>query len=116
MGCAGTLAGGLPDPEIFFHQGAAFFPLYIAGMRSKPIFAGLLGALALGIAMALPNPSQGQAVGDEAAIATLIEEITAQQNLIEENQTKLDGQLAAISESIRVARIHAARGGGKAGK
>ncbi len=41
-------------------------------------------------------------------------ELTAQQVVATENQTKIDEKLAAIAEAVRLARIFVARGGGKA--
>jgi hypothetical protein len=40
--------------------------------------------------------------------------VTKQQALLVENQNKIDEMLASIAEDMRVARIYAGRGGGKA--
>ncbi len=78
----------------------------------------LLPTLALvGVACALlsvaPSETHGQATPvEEASPATLIAELTAQQALIEANQTKIEERLGTISEDIRQARIFVSRAGG----
>jgi hypothetical protein len=53
-----------------------------------------------------PSPQEQQLVG-------LVQEIKAQQALITDNQAKIEKKLATVAESLRVARIYSARGGGK---
>ena len=83
-------------------------------MKKPPILLALTGAVALGGALLLPQPSSGQspAVGD-AALTQLLTELTAQQSAILENHAKIDEKIAAIAEDVRVARIFVSRGGGK---
>jgi hypothetical protein len=59
-----------------------------------------------------PSPSSGQAPGDEQAIAQLVAEIAAQQAKMVANQQVMDKKLAEVEESVRVARLWSARGGG----
>lgn len=83
---------------------------------SKPPFLYLLGgALALAGAVCLPRPSSAQA-GPEAdpLMATLLADISLQQTQLTENQAKIDEKLGVIAEDVRVSRIFAGRGGGKA--
>jgi len=81
----------------------------------KPVILALSGAIALGSALLLPPQSSGQAAADpDPEIARLCNEIIAQQVVIGENQGKMDENLAAIGENVRIARIYAGRGGGKA--
>lgn len=68
--------------------------------------AGVLGAVCC------PSSSPGQAPGDEQAIAQLVAEIAAQQAKIVANQDSMEKKLAVVEESIRVARLWSARGGG----
>ncbi len=44
---------------------------------------------------------------------TLISELTAQQALLVANQARIDKELAAIKEDLRLARLFSARSGGK---
>jgi hypothetical protein len=63
-----------------------------------------------------PTPSSGQAPGDEQAIAQLVAEIAAQQAKMVANQQVMDKKLAEVEESVRVARLWSARGGGSSRK
>ncbi|MDB6154757.1 MAG: hypothetical protein JWL90_3210 [Chthoniobacteraceae bacterium] len=83
-------------------------------MKTKPLFLYGLGAIALAAGLAWPDSIHGQADGDPAGINGVLVELTAQQTLITENQTKIDEKIAAIGEDLRISRIFAARGGGKA--
>ena len=82
-------------------------------MKLKSILGVTCVALAFAAGLA-PRPSLGQAGGDDPLLGALIEEITKQQATVIENQTQIDTKLAAIAEDLRIARIYAARGGGKA--
>ena len=46
---------------------------------------------------------------DEQELLTLIKEVQAQQAQIVANQTKIDGKLTDLAETIRVARIYSSR-------
>jgi len=83
-------------------------------MNPKPVSLCALGAAALIGWLAAPQPSSGQADNETIALGALLTEITAQQAAIVANHAKLDEKLAAVSEEIRVARIHSGRSGGKA--
>ena len=84
-------------------------------MKKPPVILALGGALALSGALLLPPQSSGQAPPEpDPETSKLCAEITAQQAILGENQAKMDEIIAAISENVRLARIFAARGGGKA--
>ncbi|MES2570883.1 MAG: hypothetical protein V4710_12625 [Verrucomicrobiota bacterium] len=83
-------------------------------MKTKPLFLYALGALALAAGLAWPDRTHGQADGDAVLLNGVLGEIAAQQLLITENQAKIDAKIAIIGEDLRVARLFAARGGGKA--
>ena len=80
-------------------------------MNAKSSFVPALGVSALLSVLLAPLPSKGEAGGaDDAAVATLLNEVTVQQAAIIDNQAKLDAKLAAIGENIRLASIFASRG------
>ena len=81
-------------------------------MKAKPLFVTALGVAAIALAF-VPNQSNGQAETEEATIASLLTELSAQQAAIGQNQDKIETQLAVIAEDIRIARIFVGRGGGK---
>lgn len=83
---------------------------------SKPPFLYLLGgALALAGALCLPRPSIAQGAPEaDPLMGPLLAELSAQQTQLAENQAKIDEKLAVIAEDVRVSRIFAGRGGGKA--
>jgi hypothetical protein len=84
-------------------------------MKKPPVILALGGALALSGALFLPQQSSGQGANEpDLETSGLFTEIIAQQVVIGENQAKMDESIAAISENVRLARIFAARGGGKA--
>jgi uncharacterized protein YgfB (UPF0149 family) len=83
-------------------------------MKSRPFLLATCAAVAAGVGLAVPTPSNGQAGDSPEAIEALIIELGAQQTVVTENQAKIDAKLAAIAEDLRVARIFVARGGGKA--
>ena len=84
----------------------------MGNMKAKPLFVTALGLAAIALAFT-PNHSSGQAETEEATVATLLLELGAQQTAIEQNQDKIEAQLATIAEDIRIARIFVGRGGGK---
>jgi outer membrane murein-binding lipoprotein Lpp len=76
------------------------------------LLAAAMGLLAL----AAPQPISGQAPADASAevspqVATLIEQLTAQNKQLAANQVALDAKIDALAETIRQARIFAARAG-----
>jgi hypothetical protein len=82
-------------------------------MKPKPFAFTLLGAIALLAAVVLPRESTGQSQSDEAAITQALADVAAQQQVIAENQAKIDEKIAAIAEDVRLARLFAARSGGR---
>ncbi len=68
----------------------------------------LLGALAL---FATSIGAQSTAPEDPKRVDALIKEIQAQQQVMADNQAKIDAKLVTLGEAIRVARIYASRGG-----
>jgi len=65
-----------------------------------------------------PRPAPRRVVEDELSpqMAALITEINAQTAQIAANQVQIDAKLDALAESIRQARLLAARSGGKGAK
>jgi len=85
-------------------------------MKTKSTLWTALAAVALFAALAFPRPSSGQAgAGDDPLVNAILIEVTAQQAVIADNQTKIDDKVAAVAEEIRVGRIFAGRAGGKVG-
>lgn len=82
-------------------------------MKPKRLALTLFGIAALGSAMLLPRESVGQSGAEDAALQQLLAELSAQQAIIAENQSKIDAKVAAVAEEVRVARIFAGRAGGK---
>ena len=82
-------------------------------MKFKPLSLYILGAALCGLWLALPVQTQAQADADSPALTALVGEVAAQQVTLIENQSKIDAQLALIAEDVRVARLFAARSGGK---
>jgi hypothetical protein len=83
-------------------------------MKPKPFLLTALGAAAVFTAAATPRSLHGQAGADDPLFTPVIAEVAKQQAQIVENQNKIDEALAVIAEDMRVARIYAGRGGGKA--
>jgi hypothetical protein len=83
-------------------------------MKPKPFLLTALGAAAVLVVAAAPRSLHGQAGADDALYTPVIAEVAKQQALIVDNQNKIDEMLAVIAEDMRVARIYAGRGGGKA--
>lgn len=85
-------------------------------LRTEPMKTQLryfLLALALAAAALLAHPSNApaQAGGDDPIVLTALEDLVKQQTLLQENQTKMDAQIAVIAEDVRQSRLFAARGG-----
>jgi hypothetical protein len=96
----------------------ARFPLLRETMK-QPItmFCACAAAVALGGILAQPTNGQQPAPANQEAIeiARLIGEIEQQQAQFTANQEAMENRMTAIAEELRLARIHATRGGG-AGK
>lgn len=83
-------------------------------MNPKSLVVVALAGTALVSALLAPPHSNGQAAAAEDPVVTaLLNELTAQQAELVDNQAKIDGKLATISENVRLARIYAGRSGGK---
>ena len=67
-----------------------------------------LGLLLPALAAEAQDPNRPQ----EQQVLAVAKEVQAQQAAIAENLAKMDAKLATIAESLRVARIYSARGGG----
>ena len=82
-------------------------------MNAKPILVTALGVAVLAGAALTPMKSRGEAASDDAALTALLNDVTAQQAILADNQTKIDAKLATVAENVRVARIFVSRGGSK---
>ncbi len=78
-------------------------------MNPKSHSAPLVIALACAIALLVPAPSGGQ-TAEEINLVQLLNDVTAQQATIVDNQAKIDTKVASIGENVRLARIYAGRG------
>jgi hypothetical protein len=67
-----------------------------------------LGLILPALAAEAQDPSRQQ----EQQVLAVAKEVQAQQAAIAENLAKMDAKLATIAESLRIARIYSARGGG----
>jgi hypothetical protein len=72
---------------------------FILTLASLPIFVAMLGSV--------------DAQDASAQLLKAVSELTQQQAQIADNQTKIDGKIADLGETIRVARIYMSRAGGK---
>ncbi len=77
-------------------------------MKPIPFLTILLVAFLFMTARAADAPN-----ASEQQLIAAIKEVQAQQLAITENQTKIDAKLAAVAESLRLARIYSLRAGGK---
>ncbi len=82
-------------------------------MNAKPLLVTALGVAVLAGVVFSPTKSSGQAATDDAALTALLNDVTAQQATLADNQTKIDAKLATVAENLRIARIFVSRGGGK---
>lgn len=71
---------------------------------------GLAACLLLAVA-ALPPLTHGDTPSDLQKTSALLDDLTAQQVKLVENQAKMDEKIALIAEEVRQARLFAARGG-----
>lgn len=79
------------------------------GMNSKTFFIPALALASVAAALVAPSPSSGQAGGEDAALASLLSEVTAQQAVLAENQAQIDVKIAAVAENVRQTRIFSSR-------
>ncbi len=83
-------------------------------MNSKSLLVAALCGAAIVSTFVAPTNSHGQIDADDPAVTrALLNEVTAQQAVITDNQGKIDTKLATIADTLRLARIFVGRGGGK---
>jgi hypothetical protein len=80
-------------------------------MKRLPALVAFCSLALLIAAPAAEAPSASQQQVQQ--VLAVAKEVQVQQFAIAENQARIDAKLATIAESIRVARILSARGGGK---
>ena len=68
-----------------------------------------LFALVLILFVVLSGPAQTSRNDDPQQLLALVKEVQAQQAQIADNQSKIEAKLAALAETIRVARIYSSR-------
>lgn len=82
-------------------------------MNAKFFFVPALGVSAILAVVLAPPPLKGEVGAEDIAVTSLVNEVAIQQADISDNQAKIDAKLAAVAESVRLARIFTSRGGGK---
>ena len=82
-------------------------------MKQKLSFLLLALTAAGGFWLAVPASAPAQGADEDAGLVALVAEITKQQATLQENQAKIDEQIAAVAEDVRQSRLFAARGGNK---
>jgi len=90
-------------------------------MQTKTLYFLAVAGGAAFFALAAPRPLSGQdavssAVEVSPQVASLIGELTAQNKQLAANQAAMEEKIDALGETIRQARIFAARGGNKGGQ
>ena len=96
--------------SIFFPNGLRGIVFAIkVGMNPKSLSITVIVALAFLGAVLMPTSSGGQ-TADEINMTQLLNDVTAQQVTIVDNQAKIDAKLAIITENVRQARIYSSRG------
>ncbi len=94
---------------MFFRLGVGI-DLALLGRMNRNFFpVALLAALVFAGALFAPTHSGGQ-TGEDIAMTQILNDVTAQQASIADNQAKIDTKLASIAENLRLARIYAGRG------
>jgi hypothetical protein len=85
------------------------FPVLLAGALL------CLGSATASAQAPAPPPTQftAQSLADMKTLNQLLEEIQLQQKTIADNQALIDQKLAAVTETVRTARIFVSRGGGR---
>lgn len=79
-------------------------------MKRLPALTAFFSMLLLMTASAAEAPNLSQ---PEQQILAAVREVQNQQVTIAENQAKIEAKVAAIAETLRVARIYSSRAGGK---
>jgi hypothetical protein len=75
--------------------------------------SALTAFFSLALLVAAPAAEAPSAQRQAEQVLAVAKEVQGQQAAIAENQAKIDAKLVTIAEAVRVARIYAARGGGK---
>ena len=86
-------------------------------MKTRSLYLlAAIGGAAL-VILASPQPTSGQNPQAEISpqMAALIAEVTAQSKQLAANQAEIDARLDQLGETVRQARLFAARGGGRGG-
>ena len=92
-------------------------------MQTKTLYFLAVAGCAAFFALAVPQPLSGQnsqlpaapAMEVSPQVAALIDELTAQNKQLVANQAAMEEKINALAETIRQARLFAARGGNKGG-
>ena len=66
-------------------------------------------SLTITLFVAAAGIAQTPSANEEAKFLSLLKEVQTQQAQLSENQAKIDEKLAAIAESVRIARIYSKR-------
>jgi hypothetical protein len=80
-------------------------------MKTQLRYLLLALALAAAALLAQPSTAPAQAGGDDPAVLAALEDLVKQHTVLQDNQTKMDAQIALIAEEVRQSRLFAARGG-----
>jgi hypothetical protein len=82
-------------------------------MKTRPLYLLAIAGVLVWLGLAAPQSTSGQSPADfSPQVVALVNQLTAQNKQLVANQAAMDAQIAAIEESIRQARIYAARSGG----
>ena len=80
-------------------------------MKTQLRYFLLALALAAAALLAHPSTAPAQAGGDDPILLNALADLITQQATLQENQNKIDAQIAVIAEDVRQSRLFAARGG-----
>jgi len=94
---------------MFFRLGAGIDLALLGRMNPKFFPVALVAAVVFVGALFAPTHSGGQ-TGEDIAMTQLLNDVSAQQTTIADNQAKIDVKLASVAENLRLARIYAGRG------
>ena len=78
-------------------------------MKLNSFLPMILGACAVAATLLAPSTTRGEP--DPKSIAALLQDVQNQQKTITENHAKIDEKLAAVAESLRMAKIYVNRAG-----
>jgi starvation-inducible outer membrane lipoprotein len=80
-------------------------------MKTQLRYFLLALALAAAALLAQPATAPAQAGGEDPEVLAALADLSTQQTTLQENQVKIDAQIAVIAEDVRQSRLFAARGG-----